>query len=150
MTLRKHWFTLVQVAYDLFLKLNPRKLAAHGVITDDEGRVLVLRSRYAAVWSLPGGGLDRREHLDTGLVRECREELGVSVAVGPLTGMYYHRDISAYVSIFRCRIVAGDIRLSHEHSEYRWMTPAELPPRIQRAVLDALEYDGQAALRTFG
>ena len=149
MSLRKTWFTLVQVAYDLFLKLNPRKLAVHAVLTDAEGRVLLLRSRYADVWMLPGGGLNRRENLDSALIRECREELGVEVALGPMTGMYYHRDISAYVAVFRCKIVAGEVTLSHEHSEFRWLPLDQLPERVRQEVADALRYDGQAALRTF-
>jgi 8-oxo-dGTP diphosphatase len=150
MSLRKTWFTLVQVAYDLFLKMNPRKLAAHAVITDEQGRVLLLRSRYADLWALPGGGLNRREHLDAAVARECREELGVEVEVEGLTGLYYHADISAYVAIFRCRIVRGEIRLSHEHSEFRWTRPEELPGRIRQVVEDALGEPRRAVLRTFG
>jgi 8-oxo-dGTP diphosphatase len=149
MSLRKAWFTLVQIAYDLFLKLNPRKLAAHAIIQDGQGRVLVLRSRYADVWSFPGGGLNRRENLDTAVLRECREEIGAGVAIEALTGMYYHNDISAYVAIFRCRIVEGQIKLSHEHTEFRWAAPAELNDRLRQMAEDALRCDGQPALRTF-
>ncbi len=148
MSLRSVWFTLVQVAYDLILKLNPRKLAAHAVILDEAGRVLVLRSRYANVWHLPGGGLDRRENLDTALIRECREELGVTVAVDAMTGLYYQPRNSAYVGVFRCRIAEGTIRLSHEHSEYRWAEVAELPERLQVMVRDALEGGDRIVLRT--
>lgn len=149
MNLRKAWFTLVQVAYDLTLKMNPRKIAAHAVITDEQGRVLVLRSRYADVWALPGGGLDRRENLDTAVVRECREELGVEVAVEAMTGLYYHTNISAYVGIFRCRIVSGRVRLSHEHSDLRWAEVDSLPHRLRQEAEDALARTGQTVLRTF-
>jgi 8-oxo-dGTP diphosphatase len=148
-TLRKRWFTLVQIAYDLFLKLNPRKLAAHAVILDDSGRVLVLRSRYADVWALPGGGVGPGEHLDEAMARECREELGVPVTVGPLTGMYYHANIRAYVAVFRVEVPSGDLRLSHEHTAYRWTTPPELPPRLRQVVEDALTPAGAAAMRSF-
>jgi 8-oxo-dGTP diphosphatase len=147
--IRRAWFRLVQVAYDLFLKVNPRKLAAHAVIVDEAGRVLVLRSRYADVWALPGGGLNRREHLDTAVMRECQEELGVTVSVEGLTGLYYHANISAYVAIFRCRILAGEIRLSHEHNEYRWVPMADLPDRIRKAAEDALDSTGATVVHTF-
>jgi len=149
MKLRKAWFTLVQVAYDLALKMNPRKMAAHAVIQDEQGRVLILRSRYADVWALPGGGLDRRENIDSAVIRECREELGCDVAVDALTGMYYYANISAYVAIFRCRIVRGEVRLSHEHSEFRWAEAEELPHRLRQAVQDALSYEDRPFLRTF-
>jgi 8-oxo-dGTP diphosphatase len=150
MSLRKAWFTLVQVAYDLVMKLNPRKLAAHAVIQDERGRVLLLRSRYADRWMLPGGGLDRRENLDAAILRECREELGSEVVVDGLTGIYYHSHNSAYVAIFRARLVGGELRLSHEHSEYRWLEPEALPDRTRHMVEDALRYEGQPILRTFG
>ncbi|HWI63034.1 MAG TPA: NUDIX domain-containing protein [Symbiobacteriaceae bacterium] len=150
MTVRKAWFTLVQIAYDLVLKLNPRKLAAHAVIADEQGKVLVLKSRYADQWMLPGGGLDRRENVDAAVVRECREELGTEVVAEALTGMYYHAYRSAYVAVFRARIVGGEIRLSHEHSELRWLDPQELNVRTRQMVEDALRYEGQPTLRTFG
>lgn len=150
MNLREAWFTLVQVAYDLTLKMNPRKLAAHAIIQDDQGRVLLLRSRYADQWSLPGGGLGRRENLDTAVIRECREELGVEVAVEAMTGFYYHAQNSAYVGIFRCQILSGSVQLSHEHSEYRWIAPDELPERIRQMVADGLGAGGETVLRTFG
>ncbi len=149
MGIRRGWFTLVQIAYDLVMKMNPRKLAAHAVITDEQGRVLVLRSRYADVWSLPGGGLDRRENLDTAVIRECREELGVQVEIEAMTGMYYHANISAYVGIFRCRIVSGEVGLSHEHNALKWAPPAGLPERLRVMAEDALRYGGTPALRTF-
>lgn len=148
MGLRQRWLTLVQVVYDLVLKMNPRKLAAHAVIQDEEGRILLLRSRYAAVWSLPGGGLDRRENLDAAVIRECREELGVAISIEAFTGMYYHTNNSTYVGIFRCAIVDGSIRLSHEHSEYRWFPVTDLPERIRQEVVDALNFNGKTVIRT--
>lgn len=150
MKLKRLWYTAVQVAYDLVLKMNPRKLGAHAVILDEQGRVLMLRGRYADNWGLPGGGLDRRENLDTAVIRECREELGVKVAVDGMTGMYYMAYNSIYVGIFRCRIVEGEIRLSHEHTEYRWVRPDEVQGRIRQMVLDAVSTEGQTVLRTFG
>lgn len=147
MKLRNIYYTLVHVAYDLFLKLNPRKLGAHAVIPDDQGRVLVLRSRYADAWMLPGGGLDAREHIDEGVVRECREELGVPVEVEAYTGMYYHEKSAAYVAIFRCRLAGAPIRLSHEHAEFRWLEPQALNDRIRPMVEDALRFAGATIVR---
>lgn len=147
MTIRNVYYTAVRVAYDLFLKLNPRKLGAHAVITDDQGRVLVLRSRYADAWMLPGGGLEPKEQIDEGVRRECREELGSEVAIEGLTGFYYHEPSAAYVAIFRCRLGEGPIRLSHEHDEYRWVEPAKLSDRIRPMVDDALQFTGGPAIR---
>jgi len=147
MKIRNACYAVVQVAYDLFLKLNPRKVGAHAVIVDDLGRVLVVRSRFADAWQLPGGGLDAREHIDEGVRRECLEELGVGVVAESLTGMYYHERSSAYVAVFRCRLAGGEIRLSHEHAGHDWLPPSALPDRIRTMAEDALAFAGQTFIR---
>lgn len=150
MNLREAWGNLLHIAYDLVMKLNPRKLAAAAVITDEAGRVLVLHSRFVhGVWSLPGGGVNRGENLDEAVVRECREELGLGVRIERLTGLYYHADVAVYVAIFRCRLEPGEVRLSHEHKEYRWAFPPELPARLRAQVEDALGAPGPAVTHTF-
>lgn len=147
MTIRNAFYTLVHVAYDLFLKLNPRKLGAHAVIVNEAGQVLVLRSRYADAWMLPGGGLNAREHIDEGVRRECQEELGVPVEIEALTGIYYAEFSAAYVAVFRCRLAGGELKLSHEHAEYRWLEPSQLNPRIRPMVADALRFTGTTLVR---
>lgn len=147
MTVRNVYYTLVHIAYDLFLKLNPRKVGAHAVILDEAGRALVLRSRYADAWMLPGGGLNAHEHIDEGVKRECREELGVPVEIEGLTGMYYHERSSAYVAVFRCRLAGEQVQLSHEHAEYRWLEPERLNDRVRPMVEDALRFTGRTTVR---
>lgn len=148
MNLRRAWFTLVGIAYDVVLKLNPRKLGAHAVVVRADQRVMLLRSRYADTWQLPGGGVSTRENLDAAVVRECREELGLDVVVDAMTGFYYQAFNSSYVGVFRCRIIAGEVKLSHEHSEYRWATAAEMPDRLRAQVEDAMTGGGHTTLRT--
>jgi 8-oxo-dGTP diphosphatase len=148
MNLRETWFTLVQVAYDLFLKLNPRKLDARAVILDEAGRVLLLRSRYAGRLLLPGGGIGRGEHLDEALRRECREEIGLEPVIEGLTGLYYRAATAVYIAVFRCHLPAGvPLQLSHEHSEACWLSISDLPPALQPFVADALEGSTRPAVR---
>jgi 8-oxo-dGTP pyrophosphatase MutT (NUDIX family) len=46
------------------------------------GQVLMVEAECApGVWSLPGGGIEPDESVFDGLVRECREELGVEVRI---------------------------------------------------------------------
>ncbi len=150
MDLRRAWFKMVEIAYDLVLKLNPRKLGAHAVVVGDDQRVLLLRSRYADTWQLPGGGVSARENLDATVVRECSEELGLDVSIEAMTGFYYQAFNRAYVGVFRCRISTGSVKLSHEHCEYRWATVADVPDRLRVQVEDALSGadDRKIVLRT--
>jgi 8-oxo-dGTP pyrophosphatase MutT (NUDIX family) len=57
-------------------------LGVRGVVTDPEGRVLMVQHTYMHGWYLPGGGVERRETAETALVRELQEEAGVRV-IGP-------------------------------------------------------------------
>lgn len=60
---------------------GPRTVGVRGVVTDGEGRVLLVRHSYGEMgWHLPGGGVKRREHLADAVARELREEAGVVVA----------------------------------------------------------------------
>jgi 8-oxo-dGTP pyrophosphatase MutT (NUDIX family) len=63
----------------------PRKrLIAHVLLTDDEGRVLLCETQFKADWELPGGIVEPGESPRLGAIREIREELGVDWPVGRL------------------------------------------------------------------
>ena len=51
-------------------------LGTRGVITDPQGRMLVVRQRYTNGWIFPGGGVDRGEAPVSALKREVMEETG--------------------------------------------------------------------------
>lgn len=65
--------------------LEPVRNSAKAIIIQD-GALLVIthRDRDGAYYTLPGGGQEPAETLLTALGRECMEELGVPVHVGPL------------------------------------------------------------------
>ncbi|MES2317707.1 MAG: NUDIX domain-containing protein [Pseudomonadota bacterium] len=119
------------------------RLGAHAVITNDRGEVLMLKATYGAMgWGLPGGAMDRGETIHECVRRECMEELGLEVQVGHLTGVYYINAYNSQCFIFRCTLPAGEIRLSSEHSAYRYFPLAELGADQRRRVEDCLRYVG--------
>lgn len=121
------------------------RLSAHAVITDDEGRVLLLKATYGALsWGLPGGALEPGETIHECVRRECLEELGLAVDVRHLTGVYFHAAVDAHAFIFRASLPAGAaIRLSAEHSEARWCPLDELGAVQRRRVDDCLAFAGE-------
>ena len=63
----------------------PRKrVIAHVLIRDDEGRVLLCETRFKNDWELPGGIVEPGEPPRVGALRELDEELGRSWPVGRL------------------------------------------------------------------
>lgn len=127
------------------------RLSVHAVITGADGRVLLLKATYADEgWGLPGGALDPGETIHEGLQRECREELGSPVDVLYLSGVYAHASVRSHAFIFRCTLPEGaEIRLSREHSEYRYFAPDALPPVQRRRVAECIGFRGQVRSARF-
>ena len=104
-----------------------KTIAAFGLVTDDDGRVLMVRTTYRGrVWHLPGGRTERNERPHETVVREVREETGLDVRVERLTLVDGYRT-GAMALIFRCSVAGGELRAQPgEISAVHWMTDAEL------------------------
>jgi 8-oxo-dGTP diphosphatase len=81
----------------------------------------------AGRWEFPGGKVERGETDEAALVRECAEELGVRVAVGPRVGP----DVPlargrAVLRVFAVTLLAGDVPQNLEHTSMRWLAADEL------------------------
>ena len=127
------------------------RLSVHAVILNLAGEVLLLKATYGdESWGLPGGALDPGETIHEGLHRECAEELGCTIDVMYLSGVYSHTSLRSHAFIFRCALSDhAELRLSPEHSEYGYFQPDELSP-VQRArVLECINFQGHVQSRRF-
>ena len=79
------------------------------------------------LWEFVGGKVEPEECPEDALVRECREELDVSVAVGPVFMQVIHEypDITIELTLFSATIAEGEITLL-EHNAYAWVAPEEI------------------------
>ena len=71
-------------AADWYATLATMYGTAAALITSPPGDVLLVKPNYRDHWSLPGGILEDGEPPHDGCAREVREELGLSVPMGPL------------------------------------------------------------------
>ncbi len=82
----------------------------------------------ALLWEFVGGKREKGETLPQALVRECQEELGITVKVGNLFMQVLHEygDIYIRLSLFHCTVAEGTPKLL-EHKAIRWIHPEEIP-----------------------
>jgi 8-oxo-dGTP diphosphatase len=103
-----------------------------GAALFDGGRLLAARRSappaLAGRWELPGGKVEPGETPEAALVRELREELGVSAeTVARVPGQWPLK--APYVlQVWTARLLPGsaDPEPLQDHDELRWLTPGEL------------------------
>ncbi len=80
------------------------------------------------LWEFVGGKVEAGESRETALVRECHEELAVTVAVEDIFMEVTHEypDITVHLTLFNAHITEGEPKML-EHSDIKWITTAEIP-----------------------
>ncbi len=112
-------------------------LVGVGAVILDQGRVVLVKRKFpplAGDWSIPGGRLKIGETLREGVVREAREETGLTVDPVELLGVYDRllrdeagRILYHYVLIdFLCRRLTGELQASGDADDARWFSPEEI------------------------
>jgi len=101
------------------------RLVVGAVLRDAAGRVLAARRERPAGWELPGGKVEPGETEPAALVRELREELGVTVEVGERIGPDVPIDPNFLLRAWTVALINGE-PAALEHAELRWLAPDEL------------------------
>lgn len=77
-------------------------------------------------WEFVGGKVEPGETREQALIRECQEELGVTLSVGTVFMEVEHAypDITIHLTVFNAVIVRGTPQ-KLEHKDIRWICPGE-------------------------
>lgn len=79
------------------------------------------------LWEFVGGKVEPGETKEQALVRECMEELSVTVSVGDvfLDVVHEYPDLTVHLTLFHAAIVQGEIQML-EHNDIRFITVREI------------------------
>lgn len=80
------------------------------------------------LWEFVGGKVESGETKEQALIRECREELAVTVSVGEIFMDVTHEypDLTVHLTLFNAEIAEGKPQML-EHNDIRWITSREIP-----------------------
>lgn len=119
---------------------------AGGVVTRDDGHVLLQRRGDRGTWGFPGGCVEYGESLEEAAVREIFEETGLKVEVTGLLGVYSkytdtypNGDVAQPITcFFRCTPVGGTLHADGQETlELVFFPATELPDLVNVQHRDA-------------
>ncbi|MEQ3113365.1 (deoxy)nucleoside triphosphate pyrophosphohydrolase [[Eubacterium] siraeum] len=78
------------------------------------------------LWEFVGGKLEPGETKEQALIRECQEELAVTLSIGDVFMDIVHEypDLIVHLTLFNAAILEG-IPKKLEHNDIKWITPSE-------------------------
>ncbi|GGG70014.1 NUDIX hydrolase [Paenibacillus radicis (ex Gao et al. 2016)] len=106
-------------------------VSAGGIVEDEHGHILLVKAHDDG-WVYPGGITEVGENLIDGVIREIKEESGIDATVSHLISVVsntaIHKwydgvtDVPTKVMFdFACKAVGGELAISDETSECRWV-----------------------------
>ena len=111
---------------------RPMTLGVKIVVTDQQGRVFLVRHTYVPGWHFPGGGVERGETVQQSAQKELREECNIEVDE-PLKAFHVYRNTATsrfdHVVLYLCtryRQIGPKVP-DHEIAESGFFALGELP-----------------------
>ena len=98
----------------------------------DKGKFLICQrpanKARGMLWEFVGGKVEQGETKEQALIRECQEEIAITVEPHDIFTEVTHEypDITVHLTLFNCIISKGQPQLL-EHNNMKWITSAEIP-----------------------
>jgi 8-oxo-dGTP diphosphatase len=106
------------------------RVVQKAIIRLDDTYLILKRSpnskSYPLHWDFAGGKLEHGENFENALIREVKEETNLDIVLEESIFIYVESKVeNSYVILFNCEKRDGEIKLSDEHTEYKWVTKEE-------------------------
>ena len=121
--------------------MNDKKdwgLTVRGVVRKED-KILILKRHPKSrnnphKYELPGGKVDPGEFFDNALIREFKEETNLEVEIESLFEVVQdefisrrtNRPISTVQLMMNLEIIGGEVKISDEHDDFKWVSNEEL------------------------
>ena len=115
-------------------QMSEFKVALKAIIQKD-GKILVLKRSceedvFAELWDIPGGKIEYGEKTTDGIKREVFEETGLDVEIefrpwSLWSFMTPAKERQTVGITLLAKYLGGDVKLSSEHIDYKWINPDE-------------------------
>ena len=98
----------------------------------DEGKFLIcqrpVHKARPLLWEFVGGKVEPGETKEQALIRECNEELAITVSVRDIFMDVVHEypDIAVHLTLFNATIAEG-FPQKLEHNDIKWIEPKDIP-----------------------
>ena len=98
----------------------------------DKGKFMIcqrpVHKARALLWEFVGGKVEPGETKQQALIRECQEELAITLSVGDvfMDVLHEYPDITVHLTLFNATIAEGAPQ-KLEHNDIQWISPAEIP-----------------------
>lgn len=96
----------------------------------------------AGNWEFVGGSIEYGEGLEEALLREIKEEVSIDVEIDKiLYATTYNTRPNRHdvIIVYKCNARDNNVKLSKEHSEYKWVNEKELRQLVFKDIVDALD-----------
>jgi 8-oxo-dGTP diphosphatase len=128
------------------------KIVAKVLLIDSSNNLLLLNRglthpNFPGHYDLPGGEVENGESWDVAVVREVKEEAGIKVNASQLNKVFERKYPTVLHILYVGRLdkEKPDVKLSWEHSDFRWITAKDLlglpiPKGVDKYYLDVIQY----------
>jgi 8-oxo-dGTP pyrophosphatase MutT (NUDIX family) len=117
---------------------TPVAFGVSAILDDPQGRILLVRQRFASGWHFPGGGVERGEPPTEAIVRELEEEVGLQTHGTPVLHGLYTRTVGIatnVVALYRVPDATISFSPNREILEIMWADPLMPPAAASPATL---------------
>ena len=98
----------------------------------DNGKFMICQrpahKARALLWEFVGGKVEPGETKEQALIRECLEELAITLSVGDvfMDVLHEYPDITVHLTLFNATLAEGAPQ-KLEHNDIQWISPVEIP-----------------------